>query len=171
MVKFKSIVGAAAVAIALAFQAGAVSAQTQVSILGNDGYTRAMWRGTDGSINLWKLDPVLNFVGSHGYGPYAGWSPVALTMHPNTNNTYVLWRYTDGTASIFVLDPNLNFITSRTFGPVSGWTPWGLGNDPYGNIRLVWQTPAHQVAVWVINPGLNVVGSSPAYGPYFGWYF
>src|SRR6516162_1502878 len=80
MVTFKSIVAAAAVAIALAFQSGAVSAQTQVSLLGADGYTRAMWRGTDGSISLWKLDLALNFVGSHNYGPYTGWSPVALTM-------------------------------------------------------------------------------------------
>jgi hypothetical protein len=170
MVTFKSIVAAAAVAIALAFQSGAVSAQTQVSLLGADGYTRAMWRGTDGSISLWKLDLALNFVGSHNYGPYTGWSPVALTMTAN-NNTYVLWRYTDGTASIWVLDTNLNFIGARDFGPVGGWTPWGLGNDPYGNIRLVWATPAHQVAVWVINAALNVVGSSPIYGPYFGWTF
>ena len=83
-----------------------------------------MWRGTDGSISLWKLDPVLNFVGSHNYGPYAGWSPVALTMLGN--NTYVLWSATDGTANIWVLDANLNFISSRTLdqsvaGPLRGW--------------------------------------------------
>ena len=168
MVKFKSIFAAAAVAIALAFQPGAVSAQTQVAVLGPDGYTRAMWRGTDGSISLWKLDPVLNLVGSHNYGPIAGWSPVALTMLPN-NYTCVLWRYTDGTAIIWLFDTNLNVVASHTYGPVGGWVPEGLGNDPFGNIRLVWKTPANQVAVWVINPALNVVSGSPTYGPYFGW--
>ena len=132
----KSFLAATAIAIALACQSGAASAQTQVATVGADGYTRAMWRGTDGSISLWKLDPVLNFVGSHGYGPYAGWSPVALTMLGN--NTYLLWRYTDGTANIWLVDANLNFVASRTFGPVGGWAPEGLGVDPSGNIRLVW---------------------------------
>jgi hypothetical protein len=160
---------AAAVAMWATFQSGPVSAQTQVSVLGADGNTRGMWRGTDGSISVWKLDPVLNFVGSHNYGPIAGWSPVALTMLGN--NTYVLWRFTDGTASIWVLDANLNVVNSRNFGPVGGWVPEGLGNDPFGNIRLVWETPANQLAVWVINAGLNVVGGSPNYGPYFGWKF
>jgi DNA-binding beta-propeller fold protein YncE len=164
-----SFLAATAIAIALACQSGAASAQTQVATVGADGYTRAMWRGTDASINLWKLDPMLNFVGSHAYGPYAGWSPVALTMLGN--NTYLLWRYTDGTANIWVLDANLNFITSRTFGPVGGWVHEGLGVDPYGNIRLVWKTPANQIAAWVINAALNVIGSSPVYGPYFGWTF
>jgi hypothetical protein len=166
----KSVLAATVTAIALACQPVAASAQTQVATLGADGYTRAMWRGTDGSISVWKLDPVLNYVGSHKYGPYAGWSPVALTLLSN-NNTYLLWRYTDGTANIWVLDANLNFIASSTYGPVGGWTPEGLGNDPFGNVRLVWKTPGNQVAVWVINAALNIVGSSPSYGPYFGWNF
>jgi hypothetical protein len=101
--------------------------------------------------------------------PYAGWSPVALTMLGN--NTYLLWRYTDGTANIWVLDANLNFITSRNVGPVGGWVPEGLGNDLFGNVRLVWKTPANQIAVWVFNAALNIIGSSPVYGPYFGYNF
>jgi DNA-binding beta-propeller fold protein YncE len=168
-VKFKPVLVAAVVAVALAFQPGAASAQTQVATVGADGYTRAMWRGTDGSISLWKLDPALNYVESRVYGPYAGWTPVALTMLGN--NTYVLWCYTDGTASIWLVDANLNFVTSKWFGPVAGWVPDGLGVDPNGNLRLVWTTPANQVTAWVINAALNVVGGSPTYGPYFGYRF
>ena len=153
----KSVLATTAIAIALACQPGAASAQTQVATVGADGYTRAMWSGTDGSISLWKLDAAPNYVGSHIYGPSAGWSPVALTMLGD--NTYLLWRYTDGTPQIWVLDANLNFITARTFGPIGGWAPEGLGVDPYGNIRLVWKTPANQVAVWVINAALNITGS------------
>ena len=167
--KFKSILAVTAVATVLAFQPSPASAQTQVAAVGADGYTRAMWRGTDGSISLWKPDPVLNFVGSHNYGPYGGWSPVALNMIGN--NTYVLWRYTDGTASVWLLDANLNFIGSKNFGPAAGWIPEGLGVDPYGNLRLVWKTSANQVTAWVINAALNVVGSSPIYGPYLGYLF
>jgi hypothetical protein len=39
------------------------------------------------------------------------------------------------------------------------------------NIRLVWHTPANQVTAWVLNANLQVIGSSPVYGPYFGYSF
>jgi hypothetical protein len=57
MGKFRFVALAAIAAIALAFHPDAASAQN--SGLGGDGYTRALWRGTDGSISLWKLDPPL----------------------------------------------------------------------------------------------------------------
>jgi hypothetical protein len=166
MFKFKAILAAIAVGVALALPPGAASAQT--SGLGGDGYTRAMWRGTDGTAGLWKLDPALNFVGSHNYGPYAGWSPVAMTTTAN-NISYVLWCYTDGTASIWQVDANLNLIASRQYGPIAAWTAEGLGVDPYGNIRLVWKSTVGQVGVWTINAALNLISTSPTYGPYFGW--
>jgi len=169
MIKLKSILVAAAVAIALASQSGAASAQAQIPSPGADGYTRVMWRGTDGSISLWKLDGGLNALGSHIYGPYVGWSPLALTVLGN--NTYVLWTYTDGTATIWALDADLNFIKSRNFGPAAPWSAYGLGVDPFGNLRLVWKTSQNQVTAWVVNQALNVVGSAPLYGPYFGWQF
>ena len=61
VVKFRSIAFAGIAALALAFHPGVASAQTQVAAVGTDGYTRAMWRGTDGSISLWKLDTVPEF--------------------------------------------------------------------------------------------------------------
>jgi hypothetical protein len=168
MVRFKSIAFAAIAAIALAFHPGDASAQT--SGLGGDGYTRTMVRGTDGSISIWKLDPALNFVGSHNYGPYAGWLPVALTVTGN-NNSYVLWKYTDGGASIWVVDANLNFVTSRNFGPIANWIVTGLGTDTNGNIGLLWTSTVGQASIWIINAALNVVSTSKVYGPYFGWTF
>ena len=162
----KSILAVAAVAAALFFQPEAASACC--GAVGSDGYIRTSWRGTDGSISLWKLDPAFNVVGSHNYGPYGGWSPVGLSMLGNT--TYYLWRYTDGTASVWELDANLNYLTSRTFGPVAGWEPEELDVDGLtGNLGLVWRTPANQISVWVINSSLNALGASPVFGPYFGW--
>jgi hypothetical protein len=61
---------AAAIAMWATLQSGAVSAQT--GGVGGDGYTRMMWRGTDGSISIWKLDPSLNSVGAHDYGTIMG---------------------------------------------------------------------------------------------------
>ena len=164
MLRLKSILAAGIVAIGLTFQPGAASA--------TDGYTRWIWYGTDGSVSLWLLDPSLNYVGSHVYGPYGGWTPIALEVANSSNDAYALWRNTDGAATIWVLDPSLNFIGSSIFGPVSGWIPVGLGFDPNGNVRLYWRTPANQVTAWVINPStLAVISSSPTYGPYLGYGF
>jgi hypothetical protein len=164
---------AAAVAMWATLQPGAASAQI-IGLgggnIGGDGYTRAMWHGTDGSISVWKLDPALNVVGTHNYGPYPGWSPASITTNGN-DNTYVLWRYTDGTANIWELDANLNYVTSRTFGPIAGWTPEWLGIDYYGYIRLLWTSTASAVSAWQITPGTLIPTGSVAYGPYFGWSF
>jgi hypothetical protein len=136
--------------------------------LGGDGYARAMWRGTDGSISIWKLDPSLNSVGSQNYGPYSGWSPIAMTT-AGSNLSYVLWNFVDGTAEVWQVDANLNFVLSSNFGPVAGWTAEGLGGDSSGNIRLLWKSNEGQVAVWTLNPAsLNLIAQS-VFGPYFGW--
>ena len=49
------------VAALSAIQPGIVSAQT--SGVGSDGFTRILWRGTDGKISLWKLNASLLGVG------------------------------------------------------------------------------------------------------------
>src|SRR3954447_26066167 len=82
----------AAMAMWAALQPGTVSAQT--GGVGGDGYTRLMWRGTDGSISLWKLDPALFSAGAHTYGPYSGWLPIAMAT-TGSNLGYVLWNSTD----------------------------------------------------------------------------
>src|SRR5664279_1828996 len=103
----------AAFALASTMFQGVVSAQT--SGVGNDGYTRILWRGTDGSISMWKLDANVNYVTYHAYGPYDGYTPIALTTAGN-NYSYVLWRNTDGSISLWEVDPNLNYVNSKVFG-------------------------------------------------------
>jgi hypothetical protein len=158
----------AAVAMWAVIQPGTVSAQT--SGVGRDGYTRSLWFGTDGRISVWKLDPNLNFVTSHDYGPYAGYSPVALTAASN-NNIYVLWRYSDGSISLWLLDPNLNYVTSHLYGPYSGYTAIGLG--PYtdgttNNFHVIWRYTDGSWNVWLVDQNLNYIASRK-YGPFFGW--
>jgi hypothetical protein len=159
---------AAAVAISIAFQPGNVSAQT--SGIGADGLTRLLWRGTDGEISLWRLDTSLNFVDFHAYGPFAGWSPVAITTAHN-NNTYVLWRNTDGSISLWLVDPNLNLVTFHTYGPFEGWIAKGLSVDTNGttnNFRVIWRNTDGSVSVWIVDANLNLV-TFHAHGPFFGW--
>jgi hypothetical protein len=165
--KFKSVLAAATLAIALAFQSGAASACC--GAVGADGYTRAIWHGTDGSISIWKTDRNLNVVASQNYGPYPGWREVGYTII--ANNLYILWKNDDGAATIWLLDSNLDVVTSNGYGPEAGWLPGGLAVDGFGNLRLVWYTTENQVVVWLINEALQVIGSSQVFGPYFGWTF
>jgi len=159
---------AAAIAIWAIFQSGDVSAQT--SGIGGDGYTRLLWRGTDGQISLLRLDPSLGLVDSHAYGPYAGWSPIAVTTARN-NNTYVLWRNTDGSISLWLVDPNLNFVTFHAYGPYPSWIAKGLSVDTNGNtnnFRVIWRNTDGSVSVWMVDADLNFV-TFHGYGPVFGW--
>jgi hypothetical protein len=158
---------AAATVWAAAMQPSFSSAQS--SGIGGDGVTRLLWRGTDGSISLWKLDGNLNFLGNHNYGPYYGWEPIAITSAANSW-TYVLWRYTDNSVSLWAVDPNLNFGFNRNYGPYTGWIAETFSADTNGNstLRLIWRNTAGQVSVWFLNPDLSLVRSAN-YGPYFGW--
>jgi hypothetical protein len=153
--------------MAATIQVGTAFAQN--TGVGGDGYTRLLWRGTDYSIALYKLDPNLNFVSGVTYGPYAGYTPVALTTDV-LGYSYVLWRYTDGSILLWLVDPNLNFITSHVYGPYSGWTAKGLSVSTSGsnNFRVLWRHTGGSVALWNVDGNLNFV-SGVVLGPYFGW--
>jgi hypothetical protein len=160
-------VAAAAVTMWAVIQPGTVSAQT--SGVGQDGYTRFLWKGTDYSISLWQLDPSLNFYNYHLYGPYNGWDPIALTTAHN-NNSYVLWRYYDGTITVWSVDTLLNYITQKNYGPYTGWSAKGLSVDTGtgSGFRIIWRHTGGSVAVWQLDQNLNYVNSKN-YGPYFGY--
>jgi hypothetical protein len=144
-----------------------VSAQSNG--VGCDGNTRFIWKASDSSISLWKLDSNLNLIGSHVYGPYDGWLPIGMTTACN-NSTYVLWLRTDGLVTIWQVDSNLNFVTSQVYGPYFGWIPESLSADTTANstLRLLWRETGGQVSVWYLLPNLNYVKNG-TYGPFFGY--
>jgi hypothetical protein len=59
----KLLAAAAAITKWATIQPGALFALT--SGIGGEWNTRVLWRGTDSSISLWKLDPGLNCVTAH----------------------------------------------------------------------------------------------------------
>lgn len=135
-----------------------------------DGTMRLMWTATDSHISLWKLDASLNDLGYHEYGPYYGWSPIALTTD-TAGYSYILWRYTDGSISLWLVDPNLNFVNSRIYGPYTGWTAESLSVETSGvgnRFRVIWKDTDGKVSIWIVDGALNFV-SNAVYGPFFGW--
>jgi hypothetical protein len=158
--------------VAVTLQPGISSAQT--SGIGADAKTRLLWRGADGSISLWRLDPSLNFETYKTYGPYSGWTPVALTTAgtaADNNNTYVLWRYSTGAISLWSVDSNLNYVGSVGYGPYADWTAETLSvatRGPDSSLRIIWRNTNGAVSVWAVNSNLNLF-LAHAYGPFVGW--
>jgi hypothetical protein len=150
---------------------GFISAQN--SGVGGDGTMRLMWTGTDSHISLWKLDASnnINFSSSREYGPYYGWTPIALTTAYN-GNSYVLWRNTNGSISLWLVDANLNYVTSRAYGPYDGWIAESVSVETAGpgnnRFRVIWRDTAGKVSIWIVDAALNFVNNH-VYGPYFGF--
>lgn len=165
---------AAVAAMWVTVQPAPASAQTSGSN-GRDGSTVIRWIGTsqDGTfLSLWKLDGFLKFVASQQYGPYPGFTPIAITTASN-GNTYVLWRFQDNSIILWVVDPNLDFVTSHAYGPYAGWFPQGLSvdTDGFNNFRVTWLGVNDGSAIiWEVDPNLNFVTASPVLGPVAGWY-
>jgi hypothetical protein len=153
------------VAVLSAIQPSIVSAQT--SGVGPDGFTRILWRGTDGRISLWKLNASLLHVADVQYGPYPGYDPIAITVGSN-NNTYVLWAHTNGSISLWRVDSNLNLVSYQVFGPYDGWTAQGLGSGG-GQLRVMWRYTTGQVSVWAVDPSSLALLDFEVHGPYFGF--
>jgi hypothetical protein len=159
------LVAAAAITIWAFIQ----SASAQNSGIGGDSFTRLLWRGTDGSATLFKLDANLNVVSNRNYATADQWLPIALTV-ANNSDTYLLWRRTDGLISIWLLDANLNFVLSQVYGPIPGWTAEHLSADTNGfsTLRLTWGETNGAFAVWFLQPNLTVAVTN-AFGPFFGY--
>jgi hypothetical protein len=151
-----------------AIQPAIGSAQT--SGVGSDGITRLMWRGTDGSISLWKLDQNMNFLSYKVFGPVNEWTPVALTVGSD-NNTYLLWRSTNGAGAIWRIDPNGNATYGPQYGPYPSWIPESLSisEDGRNNLRVIWKATNGSLSLWDVDHATLQLQSYKAYGPYFGW--
>jgi hypothetical protein len=153
------------VTVLSAIQPGIVSAQT--SGVGPDGFTRILWRGTDGRISIWKLNASLLHVADVQHGPHPPYDPIAITVGSN-NHTYVLWANTNGAISLWRLDSNLNLITHQGFGPYDGWRAEGLGSGG-GRLRVIWRHTTGQVSVWAVNPSSLAFLDNEVHGPFFGF--
>ena len=149
--------------------ASAIPAFAQTTGVGDDEETSLMWKGFDSSVALWRLDPSLTtVVASQNYGPYIGYTPIALTTDL-FSESHIAWSYTDGSISLWTLDSAMNYLSSETFGPYAGWNVTGLSADPFsGSIRLVWRNTNGSVSIWAVNSDGNI-DSDILLGPLSGY--
>jgi len=115
------------------------------------------------------VDGNLNYIDSHIYGPYDGWTPLSLAVS-STNRTYLLWRNTSGQAAVWWLDQDLGFGNSVSTDPYYGWIPETLSVStgfPY-DLRVIWKNTNGSLSMWVLNADLTYLNSR-AFGPFFGY--
>jgi len=128
------------------------------------GSTYALWNHS-GQASLWKI-PASGSYTSASFGPFAGWTPVALSSD-TSGNAYILWTSTTGAASVWKLSSSLTQTTSQTFGPFSGWTAKSLAVGPDGHVHVLWNGPSNAASIY--NIVLGASSTSKAYGPFTGW--
>ena len=64
-----------------------------------DGLVHVLWTGADGRMSISSVNATGNAVRGPVYGPFAGWSAIAIADVPN-GGTWALWRSTDGRAAL-----------------------------------------------------------------------
>jgi len=140
---------------------------TKLNMAGSEtpGSTYALWNNS-GTASLWKIPPS-GAITSAAFGPYSGWTAVALASDTN-GNAYILWTNSAGGASIFKIAPNLTLTTSESLGPYTGWAAKTLAVGPDGNIRVLWNHTADN-EVSIFNIALGSSYTTKTYGPIAGW--
>lgn len=128
------------------------------------GSTYVLWNNS-GQAALWKI-PAAGSITSAYFGPYSGWTPVALSSDAS-GNAYILWNSSSGATSVWIVAPSLTVSASATFGPYAGWTARSLGVGPQNDIKILWNGPGNQASLMTILTSTRY--TSTLYGPYSGW--
>jgi hypothetical protein len=131
--------------------------------------TRLLWRHSDGSIAIWRIDSGGTIVSHPIFGPFSGWEAMRLAVGPD-RKTRILWRHTSGLVSLWTLGAADTLEGHRTFGPFDGWTVSDLAIPSDGNIHLAWRHDNGAHGLWVMTPDASSVTSSTSYGPYAAWH-
>lgn len=125
-----------------------------------------LWNNS-GQASLWKT-PSLGSSTTASFGPYAGWTPAALTSDAS-GNAYLLWTTTTGAMSVWKLTSSLALSASQSFGPYTGWSAAALAAGPNGDIHILWNHPAdNEFTLWNL-AGIGGSYTATAYGPFAGW--
>ncbi len=132
----------------------------------SSGDNKLFWAGSGAAI-VWTLNGSDNYLGSVGFGPYSGWTPVSYVPAPD-GTARLLWLNTSGAVIVWKLDGSGNYVSSTGFGPYSGWTPVSYVFASNGTARLLWANTNGAAIVWTLDSSGNF-SSSVGFGPYSGW--
>lgn len=107
---------------------------------------------------------------SNIYGPYPGWTAVALSAGASTANTltaHVLWTNTDGHMSLWNYDYYGTF-TQNTYGPYPNWSAKAIADGSDGKTLVLWDNTGGAASLWSLDNTAGVF-TQHTFGPYPGW--
>jgi len=129
------------------------------------GSMYVLWNKS-GQVSLWKI-PATGATSSATFGPYSGWTPIALSSDAN-GNAYILWNSTTGATSVWEVSPSLSVTISQVFGPFSGWVAKSIAVGPDGHVHVLWnQTANNEISIFNITLGQSFVQQVCQH--YAGW--
>ncbi len=144
-------------------EAGPFSGWTAEAVASGTSVTDLLWSNTNGAAAGVRFRA--NGADFSLFGPFAGYSAVALSVGPD-DGAHLLWDKTDGTAALWSADFSTGAYTPALYGPFSGWAAQAIATGPDGATHLLWDNADGQISLW------NVTGSGQTrmqYGPFAGW--
>jgi serralysin len=130
---------------------------TSTSDFADTGISDVLWRGSDGSIDIWSMDQgsiVSSTTLQYTAGP--SWSVAAIADFNGDGHSDILWRNADGTLIDWAM--NSSFIWSnQTLGQVDpSWSIIGAADfDGNGHADLLWRNANGALSMWFMNgPGV-----------------
>ncbi len=129
--------------------------------------THLLWDNADGRASVWNLADTNPAATCRVFGPYPGWTALALTQGPD-GNARLLWNNSDGRVSVWNLADTNPAATCKLYGPYGGWTGKALTVGPDNSVHLLWDNTDGRVSVWNLSDP-SAAANALIYGPYSGW--
>ncbi len=127
------------------------------------GTSTLLWNDGDGVADIWVYGS--GSYTHYTYGPYAGWTPVAVATGSDTAPR-ILWINADGRMSLWRVDASGGF-TQNTWGPYAGWTARGLAVGGDNVPRVMLTNTNGTMSLWKVATDGTFTFAN--YGPYAGW--
>ena len=144
------------------------NAQSPVGIaVGGDNLTRLVWNNADGSIALWKIAADGSVATQNSYGPYPGWSAVAVGMGPDSFARVLCTHPSDGLMALWRVDPATAALASTSYGPYSGYSARVVAVGGDNAPRLLWNRTDNLLSLWKVAPDASYTFGN--YGPFAGY--
>ncbi|MGO8672880.1 MAG: malectin domain-containing carbohydrate-binding protein [Capsulimonadaceae bacterium] len=135
---------------------------------GPSGSDHVLWRSSSGALSLWNYNPSTGGYTQNTFGPYPGWTPVAVADGPD-GGTRVLWSNAAGAASVWNVNGIDGDFTQTTYGPFAGWSARAVSVAPGNNVtHILWVTSGGAASLWNDSSSTGAYTQN-SYGPFAGW--
>jgi hypothetical protein len=125
--------------------------------------THILWKGSGGAALLQTINASGEIGRSLSFGPYTGWSAVAIADGPD-GLTRLLWNHSDGRAGLSLVSSE-GIITTARYESVAGSTAIDVAVGADGQSRILWTHDDGRMTLWRVDSAGNPTALGPIYTP------